>query len=273
MLVFPYYTSKSATKADTRMQVSNIGTVQAYVHIFFIDGASCNQADQFVCLTPNASFAFKASEYDPETTGWLLAVAVNANGQPVKNNALIGNAFVKEGDYVDNYGAESFWAHAAPVAALVNDTAVLRFDGTSYDSVPNQFAVEVQSPLDAVGQKLVTVGLQGDLSKSQLTGAGQVGTGLVYNGNEKPFGSYSAWLNGSCQASAVIHTNSPRVPNGMSGIIPAGQIGSLKFNVGGGAGLLLTPRTSPNKWSGIRTLHKTSSTFTTLTIPVLVPVC
>jgi phage-related protein len=28
----------------------------------------------------NASFSLKASEYDPEVTGWLLAVAINAQG-------------------------------------------------------------------------------------------------------------------------------------------------------------------------------------------------
>jgi hypothetical protein len=272
VLVFPYYTSKAAEQRDTRLSLSNIGATAATVHLFFIDGTSCNQSDFFVCLTPNASFSFKSSEYDPEVTGWLLAVAVNAQGQPIQNNALIGNAFVNDGAYVDNYGAESFAANSPAVAALnPNGTATLFFDGGSYDAAPAQFAVEVQSPLDAVGQRIVTASLQGDVTTGALSGAAQIGTGQIVNGNEKPFGSFNAWLNGNCQASATITATSPRVPNGMAVIIPSGQTGTLKFNVGGAVGLLLTPRTA--NWRGIRALHKTAVTATSLTIPVLAPVC
>ncbi len=271
VLAFPYYISNAATKKDTRLTISHIGTQPANVHIFFIDGTSCDAADLFVCLTPNASFSFKTSEYDPEMTGWLLAVAVDNEGVPTRNNALIGNAFVVDGEYVDNYGAESFWAHSQALAVVNNVTATLFFDGGSYDAVPSQFAIELQSPVDTPGQRLVTVGLQGDLTTSQMSGASQVGTGLIYNGNEKPFGSFSTFLSGKCQAIATISTTTPRVPNGMHGMIPSGQVGSMKLNVGAGVGLLMTPRTT--QWRGIRTLHKTALTTTTLTIPVVIPVC
>ena len=93
VLVFPYYNSKVAENKDTRVTLSNTGSEPTNVHVFFIDGASCNQADQFVCLTPNASLSINTSEYDPETTGWLLAVAVDANGNPVQNNSLTGNCW------------------------------------------------------------------------------------------------------------------------------------------------------------------------------------
>ena len=186
-------------------------------------------------------------------------------------NGLIGNAFVNDGSYVDNYGAEAFWAHSPLVATLNNDTATLFFDNQSYDAVPNQFAIELQSPVDAAGQRVVTVGLSGDLTTGKLSGAAQVGSGQVINGNEKPFGSFSAWLLGSCQANATILTTSPRVPNGMTVLIPSGQVGTMKLNIGAGVGLLLTPRTAT--WKGIRTLHKTGLTTTTLTIPMPRPVC
>lgn len=271
-LVFPYYTSNSATKADTRLTISNVGTQNVSVHIFFIDGTSCNQADQFLCLTPNASFAFKASEYDPEATGYLLAVAVDSEGRPVRNNALIGNAFVNDGDYVDNYGATGFWGHFPNVATLnANGTATLNFNGSAYDRVPNQFAVELQSPLDAAGQRIVTASLQGDLTTSTMTGASQVGTGLVYNGNEKPFGSFSGFLKGTCQAIATISTTNPRVPNGLGVVIPKGQVGSMKITTGAAVGLIMTPRTAT--WKGIRGLHVLGTTNATITIPMIRPVC
>lgn len=104
LLVFPYYTStisntagggnpftgfstatlEAQASSDTRITISNISNAastvanQAYVHLFLIDGATCQQADFFLCLTPNASFSFKASEYDPGNTGYVIAIAVNA---------------------------------------------------------------------------------------------------------------------------------------------------------------------------------------------------
>ena len=271
LLVFPYYTSKAALKTDTRFTLSNVGAQQAFVHLFFIDGASCQPADQFLCLTPNASFAGKVSEIDPEATGWILALAVNAQGQPIQYNGLIGNAFVNEGEYVGNYGAEAFLARSPNVAAIQGDTALLFFDGIGYDAVPNQFALEVQSPLDAPNQRVVTVGLRGNLNASTMTGAGQVGNGIVINGNEKPMGSFVNWLTGNCQAIALLTPLSPRVPTGLAGLIPRGQNGTIQFRIGAGVGLLMTPRTA--NWKGLRALHKIGLTTSTIRIPLLAPGC
>ena len=285
VLVFPYYTSTIGGGSDTRITISNLGATTAnlfqaenvvvldpatYVHLFLIDGTTCQQADFFLCLTPNASFSFKTSEYDPGNTGYLLAVAVNNQGVPIRNNGLIGNAFVNTPQFADNYGAEAFWANSATVATVTGNTATLLFDNVGYDAVPKQFAVEIQSPLDAAGQLIVTAGLSGDLTTGQVTGAAQVGTGQAFNEKEV-FASFNGWLTGTCQARATISTASPRVPNGLGNLIKTGQAGSLKFNVGGAAGLLLTPRTAT--WKGIRTLHKTQTVATTLTIPIFIPVC
>jgi hypothetical protein len=271
VLVYPYYNSKAAPPADTRLTITNVGTQHAIVHLFFIDGASCQQADQFLCLTPNGSFSFKASEYDPEMTGWLLAVAVDADGNPIQNNSLIGNAFVKDGDYVDNYGAVAFSANSATPATIGAGIATLNFNGAGYDQVPAQFAFEIQSPFDAMGQKVVTVGLNGDLTTSQVSGAAQVGAAQIINGDEKPSGSFSNWLLGGCQASATISLTSPRVPGGMATMIPMGKGGTIRLNVGAAVGLLMTPQTA--KWSGIRILHEVTLTSARLTIPIYRPAC
>lgn len=271
VLVFPYYTSSGANKTDTRITISNIGDTNVIVHLFLIDGATCQASDFFLCLTPHASFSFKASEFDPDVTGWVLAVAVDQNGNPVQNNVLIGNAFVQDGAYQGNYGATAFAARSATPATLLNDVARLNFNGFGYDPVPAQLAVEIQSPLDAVGQRLVTVGLNGDLNASQLTGAGQTGTGIIMNGNEQPLGSFVRFLNGNCQAIAPITATSPRVPGGMNVLIPPGQVGTMQFRVGAAVGLLMTPQTA--KWNGIRSLHQTGVTDATITIPVFPPTC
>ncbi|MBS1810999.1 MAG: hypothetical protein JST84_22745 [Acidobacteria bacterium] len=274
VLVYPYYNSNSQIKADTRITLSNLSATQTVaVHLFFID-KNCSQADTFACLTPNASIAMKASEFDPEQLGWILAVAVNRTGIPYNPNTLIGNAFVSDGDYVGNYGAEAF-----------RDITDIRDEGNMVASfaiqAPTAFAIEIQSPLDATGQKIVTVGLRGDIVNAQTRGAAQRGTGVVYNGNEKPFGSFSPFLNGGCRAEAIISATSPRVPLGLSNLIPSGQVGTLRFNVGttdnngvvngGAVGLLMTPKN--NKWSGIRTLHKTAEVKSAIAIPSFLPGC
>ncbi|HEX4946308.1 MAG TPA: choice-of-anchor Q domain-containing protein [Blastocatellia bacterium] len=272
VLVFPYYTSTVGGVSDTRMTISNIGTGTGltFVHLFLIDGASCQQSDLFLCLTPNASFSFKASDYDPGNTGYVLAVAVNAQGVPIQNNVLIGNAFVNTPQVKGNYGAESFRANSFAVATIEGNAATLYFDQVGYDAVPKQFAVEVQSPADATGQQVVTAGLSGNLVTSQVSGAAQVGVGQAFNEREV-FASFSNWLTGICQARATISTTTPRVPNGLGNLIKTGQSGTLKFNVGGAVGVLLTPEAAP--WKGIRTLHKTQTTATTLTIPIFIPTC
>jgi hypothetical protein len=278
-LAFPYYTSLGTS--DTRLTISNTGDQTVAVHMFFI-GADCNQADQTICLTANASASFLASEYDPSNSGYLLAVAVDSYGKaagcPIQYNGLIGNAFVNDGNYVGNYGAEAFWLAKAPASTDCNLdtwTATLRFDGSYYDAQPNQHVAEIQSPNDSVGQRIIVAGLNGTVGTS-LSGAAQEGIGVAYNDGEKP-GSYSNPFGGACLKSFVIDAKTPRVPGGLgsqaginnNALIPSGRTGTLKWNTSGSVGLILTPKTGANKWSGIRALHKTGvRTDKTLIIPI-----
>ena len=287
-LAFPYYTSLGTS--DTRLTISNTGDRTVAVHMFFI-GADCAQADQTICLTANASASFLASEYDPSNSGYLLAVAVSdgspANGGPltagcpIQYNGLIGNAFVNDGNYVGNYGAEAFWLHTP--AGVVCDTnnwlATLTFNGNcgvgGYDMQPNQFVAEIQSPNDSVGQRILMAGLNGTVGTA-LAGAAQSGIGVAYNDGEKP-GSFANPFTGACLRSLTITPTVPRVPGGLGSIvgvnnnalIPSGRTGTLKWNTTGSVGLILTPRVGTNKWTGIRTLHKTSVLPTaSLVIPI-----
>jgi hypothetical protein len=300
VLVYPYYTSNAQTKADTRITLTNLmGTLSAvppntgnggiFVHIFFLRGSDCQQSDMYVCLTKGASISVKASEQDPEVTGYIVAVAVDMNGLPVSWNALIGNAFVSAGSTVGNYGAEAF-ASIQPVGALTTTAAVggpdavLNFSGGTniaaagappvfigYDRAADQFAVEIQSPNDATGQAIVHVSVAGNISTAGVTSVAQLGTGLVIRGDEKQ-GSFVRFISGNCQAINTITATAPRVPTGLGVFLPKGSIGTVVYNTSvGSVGLLLTPNT--NAWSGIRTLHKTRTVNSTLTIPVFMPVC
>ena len=310
VLVFPYYISSTGQiKSDTRISITNtsaLGNTAANltrVHLFLLSGANCTQADLFVCLTPNATASFKASDYDPDNSGYILAVAVDGAGRPIQNNVLIGNAFVNDNTgvagntYEGNYGAESFWRNASGLAAAVanqdpltaldngDGTANVRFGNNGLDAVPNQFAVEIQHPADILGQRLVIAGLAGNIATGNLSGCSQVGTGQAYNQDEK-FGSFQSFVSGTCLCRTLITTTAPRVPGGLAALLGQpgqGRSGSLKFNVTAGVGLIMTPRLAggtTNAWSGIRTLHKTGVTNAggtgqpaTLVIPIFTPVC
>ncbi len=282
LLVFPYYSSRTSERKDTRLTISNVGPQLAYVHVFLIEGTSCNQADFFLCLTPRAIYSFKASDYDPENTGYMLAVAVDNQGRPIAQNGLIGNAFVDDGEYQGNYGAEAFWRYDTALTNVSNSFAVLGLNGTQYDAAPIQFMVEIQSPLDAVGQKLIVAPLSGDFSGGMANlgnafpvstnAAAQIGPGLASNEEEKTV-SFVSLLSGGCLKSAIISTTAPRVPGGLGSLIPKGKMGLLNFRVGAGVGLLLTPRTETNRWAGIRALHKTAMGNIAIAIPVFAPVC
>jgi hypothetical protein len=280
VLVYPYYTSSAQLKTDTRVTISNVGKDWVTVHLFFIE-RGCTQADQFLCLSPNASYAEKASVLDPEFTGYIIAVAVDNMGLPVSANQLIGNAFVNDGDYVGNYGAEAFANLAeagtrTTTATATSTSAMLLFDGTlprGYDHIPNQFAVEIQSPNDAVGQRIITVGLTGSITDGTLSGAAQVGIGALYRGDEA-FRSFSSFFSGTCQRVGTINATTPRIPNGMAAFLQKGDVGVLRWDIGAGVGLFLTPKTAPNVWSGIRGLHKTRlAPVSRMVIPIFMPGC
>ena len=132
VLVFPYYKHDAQNKVDTRLTITNIGKLGINVHFLFMDGATCSEFDQYVCFTPNASIEWKASQFDPQNKGYVIAFVVDNMGRLISYNSLIGNAFVNDGEYVGNYGAESF-ASPRPVGAFtdgdIGTASAIVFDG------------------------------------------------------------------------------------------------------------------------------------------------
>jgi hypothetical protein len=113
--------------------------------LFFIDGADCSVADAFVCLTKNQTTSFLASDLDPGTTGYIIAVAVDrATGCPIKFNHLIGDEYVKlSSGHEANLVAEAFVALADNPSSCNADstTARLDFDGKRYGLAPRALAL------------------------------------------------------------------------------------------------------------------------------------
>ena len=273
LLVFPFYKHDAANKVDTRLTITNIGKLGINVHFLFLDGATCTEFDQYVCFTPNASIEWKASQFDPQNKGYVIAFVVDNMGRTISYNGLIGNGFVNDGEYVGNYGAESF-ASPLPVGAFTDGgigiTSTINLDGAKYDMVPTAFAVDIQSPVDTVNQKIVLAGLDGDAYRFGLNGTGQVGTGLVYNGHEA-LRSFSPFISNTCLSEKIINITTPKVSGTLGNLIPKGEVGTIRFNVYAAVGLLMT--SNKNTFSGIRTLHKTQVGKSTIVVPQFMPDC
>src|SRR5207249_11887622 len=145
------------------------------VHLFFVDGSTCTPADAFICLTPNQTMSFLASDFDPGTTGYIVAVAVDERGCPLNFNFLIGDEFIKlSSGHQANLGAEAIAAIAGglPVCDALAGTATLAFDGVSYNPLPRVLAVDnFPSQADGNQTQLIINRIGGNL----LTGASRVG--------------------------------------------------------------------------------------------------
>ena len=287
VLVFPYYNSSpTGTTADTLIQISNVcnGTSvsggvpnYSYLHLFFMKG--CSPADTYACLTPNGSLNILASVYDPGVEGYLIAVAVDANGVPVQNNCFIGSAYVRDDNtgFADSYGAESFWKNTPGSVAVTSGYAAINLNGTDYDAAPTQFSVQVQDPAIA-DEYVVLASVSGNLGSS-LASVSQSGFGIVYRADETP-ASFQPQLNSGCLSITLIDAGKIRVAtqNGGYNNFLKDSYGYLKFNVTSPAvGLLISKQGAAgqpiNRFSGIRTLHKTQVGSATLSLPVFPPFC
>lgn len=288
VLVFPYYISTADGKtSETLIQISNVcngASVSAgipnysYLHLFFMNGSNCSPADTYVCLTPNGSLQILASVYDPGITGYLIAVAVNASGVPTQNNCFIGSAFVRDDDnkIIDSYGAESFFKNtpgAAPTNASGNATITL--DGFEYDRAPVQFSVQVQEP-NIADESVILASISGDLG-TKLQNTSQDGVGLLYREDEAS-ASFQPQIGSGCWSQTALDRSKIRIVPGSFDTFLNFSHGYLKFSVTAPSVGLLVSKQGPagtpvNRWSGIRTLHKTLFGTAQLIAPVFPPYC
>src|SRR6185503_2801583 len=182
ILFYNFYTSSTSqpNRQNTRFNITNTSsTSAAFVHLFFVEGSSCNVSDRTVCLTANQTMTFLASEQDPGTTGYLIAIAVDGVfGCPFSHNFLIGDEYIKlELGHQANLGAEAFAALFQgpwPECDGNSVTAVINFNGqpTAYNRVPRVLAVDsIGSTLDGNVTRIIINRVGGSL----LTSANSIG--------------------------------------------------------------------------------------------------
>ncbi|HQR35405.1 MAG TPA: hypothetical protein PLK30_21880, partial [Blastocatellia bacterium] len=230
VLIYNLYTSgvTSANTQNTRINITNTHTVlPAYVHLFFV-AEGCSIADSYICLTGSQTASFLASDMDPGTTGYLVAVATDAQGCPRNFNYLIGDEYVKlTSGHAANLSAQAFTAipGGRPACDQNSVTATLNFDGISYNRIPAVLALDsVGSRADGNDTLLVVNRIGGNLG----IGASTLGTlfGVLYDDAEN---SLSFSVSGNCQLRNSISNNFPRTTPRFETFIPAGRTGWLKL--------------------------------------------
>lgn len=286
VLIFPAYSSlaSASNMQNTRINITNTNTDHsALIHIFLVDGNSCSVSDAFVCLTANQTTSFLMSDLDPGIWGYIIVVAVDADGCPAIFNELIGDEYIKIGAiHTANLGAVA----VAALPGLFRETncstnsvtAPLNFNGVSYNPLPRAIAAD-NLPNRAIGNEtmLIVNRIGGNLS----TGAAKLETvfGVLFDDAENTFSfSFNFPV---CQFRAILSNNFPRTTPRYTQIIPSGHSGWVKLWSYDDAAILgVTINFNPNNLSNPgafnqgHNLHTLTLTNTaTVTIPVFPPTC
>lgn len=282
LLVYNIYTSSptDAGKQDTDISMTNINMARsAFVHIFFV-ADSCSVADSYICLTPNQTASFLASDVDPGTKGYIIAYATDDKGCPFSFNYLIGSEFVKlESGHAAGLGAESYAAlynGTLPGCSAADATARIALDGNRYNAAPRVLAVDkIPSVVSGNSTMLIINSLEGDLA----IGVRPIGSfgGTLFNDAESAF-SFST--TGPCQFRSVMSDAFPVTIPVFSQVIPSGRTGWMRLMARderaiSGAVINFHPNaaTQKNAFNGGHNLHHISYTTGGFLTPVFPPSC
>ncbi len=287
VLIYNVYTSgaTSGNTQNTRINITNTNSfisAFAFVHLFFV-AEGCSIADSYICLTPNQTASFLASDLDPGISGYIVAVASNPDGTPANFNYLVGDEYVKfTSGHTANLGAIAFSKlNDANVIDTTGSLAALFFDGLplagSYNRVARTLADDnVGSRADGNDTLVIINRIGGNLG----IGAATLGTlfGLFYDDAENVL-SFS--VTGSCQLRNSLSNNFPRLAPRFETFIPAGRTGWFKVFSQSDIGILgAAINTNPNAASsagafnsGHNLHHLTLTAAATYVIPVFPPSC
>lgn len=159
MLIYNYYTSSWPGGADTRLTLTNTHETQGVqVKIYFTEGGTGRVALAWVTLAPAQMYSFLASDYDPNITGYIIALAVNDEGIPMQWDFLMGTAAISLAS-----------GHQATLGAL----AVPINPNNYYAALPRQLALDqIPSPVDGIKQMLVINRIDGNLYSGTMPAIG-----------------------------------------------------------------------------------------------------
>jgi len=278
ILIYNFYKT-DITRADTETEIGVTNTHQnrsAGVHFFFVSQSNCSVKEAYFNLASNQTTTFRASDFDPSGSGYVIAVAVDGKtGAPISHNFLTGSEFIKtatgHGGRLSAAPIIALFEGTAPGVAAGAETATINFDGSAsgYSRIPQALTIDnLTSRADGNDTIVVANRIGGNLAAR----AASFGTlsGTVYNraGAKFPF---SMKVN-SCQMQAPL---SGLVPN-TDAAIPAGQTAGMNLSdAGADLGLLGVALNANNRsasFADARNFNSaTLSAKNSLVIPTKVP--
>ncbi|MFN0085950.1 MAG: hypothetical protein ACKVX9_11240 [Blastocatellia bacterium] len=233
ILFYNVYTSgaTSGNAQNTRINITNTSSANsALVHLFFV-ADTCQVADSYICLTPNQTASFLASDVDPGVTGYIVAIAVDTAGIPALFNFLTGDEYVKfASGHAANLGAVAYSKlNNANVISTDGSLAAVFFDGVdlagSYNRGARVVAVDnIPARADGNDTLVILNRVGGNLGTGAATLAAVFG--LLYDDSESVF-SFS--VVGGCQLRSSLSNTFPRTTPRFETVIPAGRSGWLKI--------------------------------------------
>jgi hypothetical protein len=275
LLVYPLYSSSAISRhtQNTRISLTNTHETQSVTaHLYFVDGDSGAIDHGFVLLGRQQTISILASDLDPATTGYLLALAVDdATGRPRPFNHLIGDSHVKlASGMAANLIAEAFQMNAPAVSGAANaPLAELRLDGEQYSAAPRTLSLaSLSGPADGVETLLILNRLGGNAATA--LGAG---LGTLYDGRGGAYGF--SFTHAQPQLRALLTPAFVATTPALDAALPAGRTGWLKFQLREDAGILgaairLDRRTGLRS-QGRGLTHAALSSNATLTLPIFPP--
>jgi hypothetical protein len=285
VLIYPIYSSRVANlqRENTRVNITNTDpSRRVVIHLFFSEDDSASVADAFLCLTPNQTMSFLASDMDPDVNGYLIAVAVDERtGCPISFNHLIGDEYVKLiSGHAANLTAEAFAALSGspPICSPNQLTVDIDLNGVSYNAAPRVLVADnIPSLVDGNSPLLVIDRIGGSLATG-LSAIGQI-IGIAYDDMENPasFEFSSSRRQFRSVISATFPRTAPRVPS----LIPSGHSGWMKFwreSDGAIIGCLINynrdAAANASAFNQGHNLHKlTLTTNASFTVPLFPPSC
>jgi len=268
ILAYTYYTSNSnnSSATDTRINITNTHpTASIVVHFFFV-ASSCSVADFKAELTQNQTYSFLTSDFDPDTTGYVLAVAEDQVGLPIAWNYLIGDLYSKLANtFSVNLGAIAYAARytfntqgissnpPSPADTLATaETVTINFGGNvgtggSYDALGRSFAVDnIPSRASGDTTRVIYAGIKG----SYVTGPAGAGAngmfGVLYDDAEQGQSFNWSW---DCASVKTLDNNTPRTAPRLDTVIPAGRTGWIRTYHNGDVGAAMSMMVYNSAWS------------------------
>lgn len=262
---------------NTTISVTNTSpTTSGRVRMFFISAADCSSFEQAICLAAQQTTTFKMSEFDPGTTGYCVAVACDAAGNPTQFNWLIGNAQVRQtstvnGQFYDaSLSAIAVAKREAAAVPATNNVAEMAFDDKMYDSLPAQLAADnIPSQGTNAGNANATIlslfrpvaNLAGGTSSASVTFTVNNNTGQS-TATTQPIGCYTD-----------VRLNTLRVNPTLATILSVGKTGWVRISSSDNGPLLGAQFNSGQYASGASLRAVTYALDYRISIPIKAPGC